>query len=348
MYFQNIIDKFDILEAEKDYWFIRTSKGKNFEPFKNQGFIGIGWDYITTQDLRDKTEFEIKEKIATNYEENGIIIGLDSRTQSGKSKITSIYNKIKRFEALAEGDLIIIPSKSSEFLAFGYISDNLIFNKFDDRNCNLIKRRKVNWIVTKRLNELDPIFYKIIFSKHAVSKLNGYAQYIDKVISNVFIKDDQSHLVLDVKTAENIPVEILYGMISSVRQLTALINDEFQLGDSLDDNAIKLNLQSPGNIEFIYKRGKALLVLSLILSVPIVISCSNPSSRITASPSAVTEEKARNIIIVRDTINAKSELSQEDKEGTINFIEVNYDTISEAKHQMDVLEVNVEKLNSIN
>lgn len=347
MYFQNIADKFDILETEKDYWFIRTSKGVNFNAFKNHGFIGIGWNYITTQDLRDKSEIQIRSKIAISHAEKGIV-GLDSNTRAGKTKITSIYNKIKRFESLEEGDLIVIPSKSSEFLAFGYIADNEIYNDFADNNCEFNKRRKVNWIETKSLAELDPIFYKIIFSKHAVSKINGYAKYIDKVISNVFIKDDESHLVLDVRTVEDIQIEELYGMISSVRKLTELINQEFQLGDNLSDNAIKLNLQSPGNIEFIYERGKSLLVLAMLLSMPIIVSCSHSSASITASSSAIADEKATNINIVRDSVESKSELSREDKDSLIEFVEVNYDTIVDAKHHMDVLDVNVEKLNSIN
>ena len=348
MYFQNLRDKFDVLETEKNYWFVRTNKGQNFDSFQSQGYIGIGWNYITTQDLREKSEEEIKGKIATNEQ----ILGgtqFDSRSQSGKTKITSIYNKIRRFQSLSSGDLIIIPSKGSEFLAFGYISDDIIYNNFDDIDCDYHKRRKVNWIVTERLKELDAIFYKIIFSKHAVSKLNGYAKYIDKVVSNVFIKDEQSHLVLDVATADNIPVEVLYGMITSVRNLTELINTNFDLGDSLSENAIKLNLQSPGNIEFIYNRGKSLLVLSLILSLPIVVSCSHPSASLSAESSSESViEKNGNIEVVRENIDSKSELSDEDKEGINDFFENNYDTIAEAKHQMDILKVKVDKLNSIN
>jgi restriction system protein len=242
-----------------------------------------------------------------------------------------------------------MPSKSSEILAFGYISDDVIYNNFDDIDCDYHKRRKVDWILTERLNELDPIFYKIIFSKHAVSKLNGYAKYIDKVVSNVFIKGEHSHLVLDVTTADNIPVEVLYGMITSVRNLTELINTNFNLGDSLSENAIKLNLQSPGNIEFIYKRGKSLLVLSLILSLPINISCSHPSASLSAESSLeAVIEKNDNIDVVRNNVQGKTDLSDGDKEGINEFFENNYDTIAEAKHQMDILKVKVDKLNSIN
>lgn len=347
MYFQDIADKFDIVETEKDYWFIRTSKGKNFSTFTNHGFIGIGWNYITTQDLRDKNEFEIKAKIARLHEEKGII-GLDQRTTSGKTKITSIYNKIKRFESLKEGDLVIIPNKGSESLSFGYITDEKIFNDFEDSHCDLHKRRHVSWIITKKLVELDPIFYKIIFSKHAVSKLNFYDKYIDKVIKNVFIKDDESHMVLDVMRTENIPVEALSGLIVSVRKLTSLINEDFELEDDLSDNGIKLNLQSPGNVEFIYKRSKSLLVLSLMLSMPIIVSCSHSSARLTTTPENIADEKARNIAIIHGNLHNKSELSQEDKDGLVKFATVHYDTIADAKNQMDTLAVNVEKLNSIN
>ena len=345
--FENLTERFDNLELDKNYWFIRTSKGRNFEAFTNGGFIGIGWNYITAQDLRERTEAEIRVKIALN-ERNSRGELYDSASTKGKTKITSIYNKIRKFEALQEGDLIVIPSRNSEFLSFGFVADSEIYNDFVDLDCDFYKRRRINWIVTKSLFELDPIFYKIIFSMHAISGLNGYASYIDKVVSHIFVKGDRSHLVMDIRTQEDINMDALTGLMASMKELTAEINSEFQLGEDLSNSSVKLNVQSPGAIEFIYNQGRSILIGAILLAAPIVVSCSHGQEAQASTPAQKYAERVENIQLISDTIDRVDSITEPEKASLKRFSVVHYDTIAKSKHRMDELQAHVDTQNLIN
>jgi restriction system protein len=345
--FENLTERFDNLEIDKDYWFIRTSKGKNFEAFTTGGFIGIGWNYITAQDLRDRTEAEIRTKIALNERNNRGEL-YDSASTKGKSKITQIYNKIRKFEALKEGDLVVIPSRNSEYLSFGFISDTEIYNDFADLDCDFFKRRRISWIITKGLFELDPIFYKIIFSMHAISSLNGYASYIDKVVSHIFVKGDRSHLVMDIRKQEDINMDALMGLMASMKDLTSEINTEFQLGEDLSNSSVKLNVQSPGAIEFIYNHGRTILIASILLATPIVVSCSHGQHATTATQEQKTNERDGNLQNISDTIDRVDAITQPEKDSLKKFSVIHYDTIAKSKQRMDELQAHVDTQNLIN
>lgn len=345
--FENLTERFDNLALDKNYWFIRTSKGKNWEAFTNGGFIGIGWNYITAQDLRDSTEVEIRAKIALNERNNKGEL-YDSTSKNGKTKITSVYNKIRKFEALEEGDLIVIPSRNSEFLSFGFVADAEIYNDFVDLDCEFFKRRRINWIVTKGLFELDPIFYKIIFSMHAISSLNGYASYIDKVVSHIFVKGDRSHLVMDIRKQEDINMDALTGLMASMKELTAEINNQFQLGEDLSNSSVKLNVQSPGAIEFIYNQGRSILIASILLATPMAVSCSHGEHSRTSTPAQKVAQRDENLQNINNTIDKVDAITQPEKDSLKRFSEIHYDTIAESKHRMDELQAHVDTQNLIN
>ncbi|MDM1519233.1 hypothetical protein [Myroides odoratimimus] len=333
--FGDIISHFEALESERNYWFIRTMKGRHFDVFKTHGFIGIAWNYITTEHLLNSSAVEIKTLISEN-ERNKDGDLYDINTAVGRRKITSIYNKIIRFKELKKGDFVVIPSAASSILAFGIVDDDNIYSDFTDDRCDLYKRRKINWIVAKELDSLDPIFYKIIFSKHAISSLDSYAGSIDKIINSIFIKDNKSHLVLNVKEKGDINYDSLNGVLTSVRALTELINNSFLLNEDLRDNSIKLNVQSPGAIEFIYKNGRSLLIASVFLSMSnIVISCDGNGLN-----SQVI--KSQNLDIMENNIRNDSRFNEAEKTSLIEFSEVNYDNIIRTKENMKEIDAILE------
>jgi predicted Mrr-cat superfamily restriction endonuclease len=256
---ENLLRHVTNIDVNKGYWFVRTDTGQYFENYRLNNFIGIGWNYITKQDIDNDLDngHAIKLKIAREEE-------LDLSTTQGRRKATSIYNKLKNFKELRHGDLIIIPSENSNQLAFGTISDDNLYNDFDNQ-CEHIKRRRVDWHKVSNFRELDPIFYAIVKSRHAISNIKHYESYIDKVISHLFIKDNYYHYVIDIITREDINLDSLINLITSINALSERINNEFDLNGN-DDKAIKLNLQSPGKIEFKFLNGKSLVLLALLLS----------------------------------------------------------------------------------
>lgn len=264
----DLVNKVQVLNTEKDYWFVRTSSGLFFETFYNEDFIGIGWNEITYDDLKNKPDHEVKSKIAKLYK-------FDLTNKKGKRKTSGVYNKLISFLNLKKGDLIIIPSVGSSRLAFGEIEeDNIYIENNSTSICQYRKRRKIKWLTVENTNSLNPIFYQIKKSRHSISSVNKYQSYIDSVTNNFFYKGDKTHLVVDIKTQKDINVIPLSDLLKEIHQLALSINNQLDLEEDINNASIKLNLQSPGKIEFIYPKGKALVLAITLLSI---YNCTDPS-----------------------------------------------------------------------
>ena len=188
-----IIEKVEKVDKKTNYWFVRTDNGKYFDDFTLGNYIAIGWNYFTLSELEKNDVVYIKTKIA-NQED------FDIDKASDKTKITAAYNKIQTFLNLKKDDVIIVPSRNSDRLAFGKIEDTRAYEDKDQiLGGTFFKRRKVNWYEIKDMRSLNPIFYQIKSNQHAISNIDKYAPYIDKVMENLFIKDNNTHYVLDIE-----------------------------------------------------------------------------------------------------------------------------------------------------
>ncbi|WP_294225984.1 hypothetical protein [uncultured Chryseobacterium sp.] len=262
---KEILNKVENFSSDRKYWFIRTDYGKHFEVFYKGEYIAIGWDYLALDELKTKSESEIKEKIAKN-ESLDVFIALQ------KGKITSIYNKIETFLSLKKGDIIVVPSRNSDRLAFGEIVDEEPYEAEDALEMgDYFKRRKVKWIDLKSIYDLDPIFFQLKANRHSISRIDRYSPYIDKIIGNLFKKGDNTHYVLNFETHDDINFRDLNALMADIDKLVIKINNQFNFNEDLNDFFVKINLQSPGTIELIKTNaGKSLAVLAFCLSV---ISC---------------------------------------------------------------------------
>ncbi|WP_184544125.1 hypothetical protein [Mucilaginibacter sp. FT3.2] len=310
--FEQLFDSITKIEPDKGYWFIRTDSGQHFEEFYVNGYIGIGWNYITADNIKNLSISEFKEKIALNEK-------LDMSVKKSKGKVTAIYNKIKRFQELKKNDLVIIPSRSSSRFAFGIVEESGIYIESDPKGkCDYRKRKKIKWIESKTLSSLDPIFYQITVSRHAISSIKKYQNYIDNETENLYVKDGFGHFVFDIKTKKDINVDSLVSFIESIRRLTEQINQDFSFGEDISKSSIKLNLQSPGKIDFKAPIGKSVIILAAILALS--NGCTIDSHKLPA--------------------NAKDQI-----EGTMAL---HKDTISSINKGFKDLDVNMDKINAIN
>lgn len=306
-----LIEKVEEIEGGKGYWFIRTESGKYFETFYENQFIAIGWNEISLENLSRMPPSAIKEKIGTIKSEN-----IEPDTAKGKGKITAIYNKLRKFENLRKGDLIIIPSYSSSRLAFGTIQDSKIYVETGDLNgCEFYKRKKVKWLTIENLKDLDSVFYKLIVSRHAMSDVKRYEDYIDNVTNTLYLKNGFAHYVLYINTREDININSLLNLMASVKTLNEQINSFFDLNEDVDSSSIRLNLQSPGKIELKIRKGITLAILGAVLALAVVPDMEN-------------------------------KISDEEKTELNSFIEVNQDTISKINKAIIDLEIDREKINS--
>lgn len=247
----------EILPITNDYWFVRTNGGEYFDTFLKHGFIAIGWNQVTFEDMK-KTRVEVKKKIAR-------IENLDVANKYESAEVTRIYNKILRFRDMRKEDVIVMPSSGSSRFAFGIASTDKGFevesNVFD---CPYQKRRRVKWIKTLSFSELDNVFYKIRRPQHALSKINEFSGYIDSVMYDVFQKDEFSHFVVRVQLDQSIPLRTLADTLQDIFHLMSEVNRDFGLNEDVDDSSIKITLQSPGYFN-LKQRGVALVFVAMLL-----------------------------------------------------------------------------------
>lgn len=308
MIIDDIVKQVTEISTKTDYWFVRTDYGDYFETYFKNNFIAIGWNNITLEDLKKLDNESIRKKIATSEK-------LDPTKPKTKAKVTSILNKLNSFVKLKKDDIIVMPSRNSSRYAFGIVQNSNVFIENDNLNeCKYNKRKKIKWIIEKPTSQLDPNFFTMRFTQHTISKIDDYSMFIDNVISSLYMKNNNAHFVLDINTSKEINVNSLISLIDNIQLLINNINKKFNLHEQIDRNSIRLNLQSPGQIEFKLPIGKSLITAATILS----LTCC-------------------------------SENYQKSNSTEINkFIEVNTDTINKIKNSMNELEADKEKINSFN
>lgn len=272
MIVEQLVKQVSEIPSKTEYWFVRTDYGDHFDTYYENGFIAIGWNNITLEELKDPNSDEkIRNKLIKS--EN-----LDPSKKMTKGKLTSIINKLHSFVNLKKGDVIIIPSRNSSRYAFGIIQSSQVYidteKSFD---CDYYKRKKVKWVAIRNTSQLDPNFYTIRFTQHTISKINDYSAYIDNVVSPLYRKNNNTHFVIDIKTTQDINVNSLITLIDGIQTLTSSINQHFNLSEEIDKNAIRLHLQSPGQIEFKLLGGKSLIMLVAVLSLT---CCNDPNPHI--------------------------------------------------------------------
>lgn len=257
----------EVLNPKSNYWLVRTMSGAFYNEYTLNDFIAIGWNQFSDLDRIKKanTNSEEEDKIKKEIKEWAVANG-EFESQPGRA-----YGQISKFvNDMKIGDIILIPSEGSAHIAFGVITSNAFIEEIEPSriaagNCDFIKRRQVQWVKKVPHNKLDPYLYALLNSRIALTNANAYAQYIDRTLHKFYIKGDYAHLILDVNKKEEIPVTSLIGVMNSTLNLIDLYNDTF--GEELDKDSIqiKLNVQSPGPIEFLAASSPVIIAMGIVL-----------------------------------------------------------------------------------
>lgn len=305
MIVEELVKQVKEIPEKTDYWFVRTDYGQYFDTYYENGFIAIGWNNITLEELKNPNDDEkIRKKLLISEK-------LDSTKAGTKGTLTGIINKLQSFVNLKKGDIIVMPSRNSSRYAFGIVQSTQV-DIDKGKDCDYYKRKKVKWVTVKNTSQLDPNFFTMRFTQHTISRIDDYSPFIDNVISSLYRKNNNTHFVLDIKTTKDINVNSLISLIDNIQILINQINKDFNLGEQIDNNSIRLHLQSPGQIEFKLPIGKSLITLAAILS----LTCCNDDKQPIKSPELNT------------------------------FVNVNQDTISKIKKSMTELEADKDKINA--
>lgn len=304
MNIEQILSRVDNVKPESNYWFVRTDYGKYFNEFVENRYIAIGWDFLSLLEFKNRSKEVLKAKIIKEEK-------IDASTFGGKVKVSTIYNKIIAFISLKKDDVVIIPSKNSDYLAFGRIVDELAYEDINAKEFR--KRRKVEWFALKSMRDLNPIFFKVKSNQHTISNITDYAPHIDRVMGVLFKKSDKTHYVLNIENPDDIKYDDLEILMRNIKTLVRNINDKFGFNDDLDEFYVKISLQSKGSLELI-KTGKGLIILAFILSLT---SCKNKNEPI--------DDKIQEFMIENEKILSKTD-------EVINNLKINTQELTEPFH----------------
>lgn len=262
MTIEQIIGKLPHIDTNRRYWLLRTDGGTNYTPFLTGKFIAIDYNKISLEDvsISKKGDYAGLEALALRvskaYGDN------ESRPKHAANQLYKFVYEMKK------GDIVMIPSVGSWNIQFAEITDTVVFNEYENRfDCNLIKRKHIKLLKNISRERLDPNIYKVFFSHHTITEADQYAEYIDKIINQTFIKGDKGHLVLDVQTLQDVKARSLFKTGDVAMDLLDEFCEEAGIQYDSSDFEVKLAVQSPGFIEFVGSPGGITLLGILIVAI---------------------------------------------------------------------------------
>lgn len=269
----------DVFNDEQKYWFVRTNGGLYYDEYKTKGFIAFGINTICDKKLLEDADTskvakeqlinKIKEayKNKTQNSTTEILIVTEDNLSPEKPKKTKkdkvptglIINQLKRFMLeMKTGDIVLIPSSDSNKITFGEITSEYYVDKTsplegfpEDKKCPFFKRINVKWIKTIKKKNLDPYLYKVIYSHHSITDVSYARNYINRSLSDIYILNDKLYITFNVNRKTGIPVKNLLEFIGSFEKVAHSINLDQKYIDEIAQAEVKLNLQSPGPIQYI-------------------------------------------------------------------------------------------------
>lgn len=260
---KEIINSLTVFNNKRDYWFVRTQGGDFYANFLENSYIAIGYDSINLSSIKNaandkngkKQLAEIIKKQFPDESRPGYI---------GNQLIDFSYN-------IKKGDIVIIPSESSSKLSIGEVLETPIYelnNSLGEDDCPYLKRKKVKWLKSNlTFKQIDSKLISIKYSQRTLTKIQEeFHPYIDRIISPIYIKNDNAHLAINVERKENFPAYDVFTTWTELLNLTEEFGIEEEISINKRDIDLKINVQSPGTIEFITYSVIGIVVLAVLVT----------------------------------------------------------------------------------
>lgn len=241
------------LSGEEQYWLISSGKNKDLQnPFISKGVIGIGWDKITLDEIKNNNKEDLKELLFKKYRD----LEKDYKEISDfKRYISSVATKLIRFVyEMQLGDIIVLKDRGSNKIYFGkiiseaeeYSEEDLPIDETTGK-CNKI--RKIRWLKSIEKDNLGSELKLALTARHALSliDLDKVKNEINREIFSYFYCGENLHIVFKVTFNGNIPQDDFKDFQDCIHEL----KEECLLKTHAKNIFnIKTNVQSPGLIEY--------------------------------------------------------------------------------------------------
>ncbi|MFK7002190.1 hypothetical protein V3Q90_15805 [Flavobacterium oreochromis] len=260
---KEIIDSLNVFNNQRSYWFIRTQGGDFYKTFLDNSYIAIGYDSINLSLIKNAAN----DKSGKKY-----LAEVIKKQFPDESKPGYIGNQLIDFSYnIKKGDIVIIPSESSSKISIGEVLETPIYeltNNLGENDCPYLKRKKIKWLKQNlTFNHIDPKLLSIKYSQRTITRIQEeFHPYIDRIISPIYIKNDNAHLAINVERKENFPAYDVFTTWTELLDLTEEFGKDEQIEINKKDIDLKINVQSPGTIEFITYSVIGIVVLATLVT----------------------------------------------------------------------------------
>lgn len=253
------------ISESKRYWLIRTQSGEYYSTFKENGFVGIDHSRITLQEIekfkrrnkgfRKGISQSIKDLAEVRYPEDNV--GL-------------IAGQITKFVLdVSKGDIVIIPSTHSDFISFGEVIGENVFeaskSELSKTQCDFVLRRNVKWIKSVSKYSLDPYLFRMLQAHQAINDITKYAEIIERSLNDFYYLNNEANFVLEVQQENDIPAVDLFGLgYELLKEVQGFIEYANITELSINDVDVKLNINSKGKIQFRSPSTKTIALTAII------------------------------------------------------------------------------------
>lgn len=187
-----------VIPESKNYWLVRTQGGRYYSDYRTKGCIAINWDSITLEDIADLSRDDLEEKIKTNYPDK-------KKPGRAATQLRTFANTIKK------GDTVVITSYSSNKFSIGEVLDDSCYTEIIDeaaleennKLCPYQKRKKVRWLKEVHKWDVEMSMFKLLqHAQNTISDANEYADVIESMVHDFYIRGNKAELTLRLKKKE--------------------------------------------------------------------------------------------------------------------------------------------------
>lgn len=232
-----------IFNPQRNFWVVRADKGKLFQKFLEEDFVGIA--HVDNLPIRkEKIDSEFRNDLA---EQNFI-------NKIGRNKIVQIRAFI---EKISIDDWVI--TLNHKHICIGRIvEDAKLINDEDPIYKNKINlRRKVVWGPRVSRLSIPHDLSNSLKTNLTVFNINKCCESIFHTIFPYFIKDNKLHTTIIINTESKIKtnqIAQLFETIATVESIsTRAINSLISAPDTVIISTVKAEFSSPGGVRVQYK-----------------------------------------------------------------------------------------------
>ena len=257
--FTSLVADIKNLNEQQNYWMVRTMGGAYYREFVKGNYIAVGYNDITLADLHHLPQTD-------NSAKDALKVMFNNRYPDIRNSGYPVAQILRFTREIKEGDVVIIPSNGACHVAIGIITGQMYEEVHplldEEHHCDFKKRWHVNWKHACRRESLPPTLQLMFNSRHILSDVKGYAPYIDSVIHDCYVKEDIMHLVLRIRTRN----EVSLDDFCDLKAISLLIDDFCQKHQMECDGTLtmKIQMESPGWLRLSTKTIGLLFLFGLI------------------------------------------------------------------------------------